>query len=619
MDYQKLGKDILAAAGGEKNVNSLIHCATRLRFKLKNSSKANKNAIEKMNGVITVVESGGQFQVVIGNSVAKVYDAIMDITHLDDHSSIDSFAEEGNDKESLLSRAIDVISGIFTPFLGALAGAGILKGLLALFVALGWLSAQSGTYQIWYAASDSVFYFLPILLAYTSAKQFKVNQFVSVAIAGALIYPSIVSLVGKSAGLTFFGIPVVLMSYSSTVIPIILAIWLLSFLEPILNRLISESIRYILSPMLSLMIMVPLTLIVVGPLGTYISDGLASGYSLIYNLAPFAAGLVMGALWQVFVIFGVHWAFVPLMMNDISQLGHDTLLPLLTPAVLAQAGAALGVFLKTKNRKLKSLSGSSTITALFGITEPTIYGVTLKYKKPFICAAVSGGIGGAIVGAVHSQAMSFTFPSLLAIPTYLGKGFTGMLIGISIAFLLAAVLTYFFGFRDEVSGSDQAAKTERSAKEPLIEKEVVISPIKGKAEPLNKVNDQAFASGALGKGMAVVPDEGVLKAPVSGIVSTVYPTGHAIGVTSDNGAEILMHIGIDTVRLNGKYFSVRVKQGEHVNQGQPLVTFDLEKIKSEGYDPTTSVIVTNSSNYLDIIGTDQSAAGTKDRLMTLVI
>lgn len=616
MDYQKLGNDILAAVGGEKNVKSLIHCATRLRFKLKNSSKADKNSIEKMDGVITVVESAGQFQVVIGNAVAKVYDAIIGATHLTAAASVVS-SEESDDKENLLGRAIDVISGIFTPFLGALAGAGILKGLLALFVALGWLSTKSGTYLIWYAASDSVFYFLPILLAFTSAKQFKVNQFVSVALAGALVYPSLAALVGKSAGLTFFGIPVILMGYTSTVIPIILATWLLSLLEPVLNRFIHESLRNILTPMFSLMIMVPLTLIIVGPLGTYISDGLASGYTWLYSLAPAVAGLIMGAMWQVFVIFGVHWGFVPLMMNDLAKLGHDTLLPLLAPAVLAQAGAAFGVFLKTKNRKLKSLSGSSAITALFGITEPTIYGITLKYKKPFVCAAISGGIGGAFVGAAHNQAMSFTMPSLLAVPTYLGVGFTGMLIGISIAFILAAVLTYFVGFNEKVSGSDR--QVTPSAKEPLITKEVVVSPIKGQAEPLNQVNDQAFASGALGKGMAVVPDEGVLKAPVTGTVSAVYPTGHAIGITSEGGAQILMHIGIDTVRLNGKYFTTQVKQGQHVQQGQPLVTFDIDKIKEAGYDPTTSIVVTNSADYLDVIGTDQTAAGNEDRLMTLVV
>ncbi len=616
MDYQKLGRDILAAVGGEKNVKSLIHCATRLRFKLKSVAKADKDRIEKMDGVITVVESGGQFQVVIGNAVAKVYDGVVAGTHLADASSAYGVSKTSDEKENLLSRAIDIISGIFTPFLGALAGAGILKGLLALCVALDWMSTKSGTYLIWYAASDSVFYFLPILLAFTSAKQFKVNQYVAVAIAGALIYPSLVALVGKSGGLNFFGIPVLLMSYTSTVIPIILAIWVLSYLEPLLNRLIHESVRNILTPMLSLMIMVPLTLIVVGPLGTYISDGLATGYTWLYGLAPVVAGLIMGAMWQVFVIFGVHWGFVPLMMNDIAKLGHDTLLPLLAPAVLSQAGAAFGVFLKTRNRKLKSLSGSSTITALFGITEPTIYGVTLKYKKPFICAVISGGIGGAIVGAAHNQAMSFTMPSLLALPTYLGVGFTGMLIGIALAFVLAAILTYFVGFNE---GVPESSRSMAQSVDKLITKEVVSSPAKGKTEPLNQINDQAFASGALGKGMAIIPDEGVLRAPVSGTVSAVYPTGHAIGITSDGGAQLLMHIGIDTVKLNGKYFSTQVKQGQHVRQGQPLVTFDIDKIKQAGYDPAILVVVTNSSDYLDVIGTDQAVTGIKDRLMTLVI
>ncbi|WP_353949106.1 beta-glucoside-specific PTS transporter subunit IIABC [Sporolactobacillus sp. Y61] len=617
MDFRKTGEEILQAVGGEKNVKSLIHCATRLRFKLKNTSKVKKDEVEQIEGVITVVESGGQFQVVIGNSVGKVFDAIMENSHLGDESTGHELSEN-DDKENIFGKAIDIISGIFTPFLGALAGAGILKGLLALFVAVGWMSSTSGTYQIWYAASDSVFYFLPILLAFTSAKQFKANQFVAVVMAGALIYPNLVALAGKGEGLTFFGIPVVLMNYASTVIPIILAVWILSLLEPLLNRLIHESLRNILTPMFSLMIMVPLTLIVVGPLGTYASDGLALGYSWLYELAPLVAGLIMGALWQVFVIFGVHWGFVPLMMNDLAKIGHDTLLPLLAPAVLSQAGAALGIFLKTRDMKLKSLSGSASLTALFGITEPAIYGVTLKYKRPFICAVISGGIGGAIAGAAHARAMSFTMPGLLALPTYLGSGFTGILIGVLISFILAAVLTYFVGFKDH-SVDSRITDIQRGDGETLIKKEVVGSPLKGKAIPLNEVNDRAFASGALGKGIAVVPDEGVLEAPVSGIVSAVYPTGHAIGLTSDGGAEILIHIGIDTVRLNGKYFTVKVKQGDHVDLGQVLVTFDLGKIQQEGYDVTTSVIVTNSKDYLDVIGADKASVIQKEPLMTLVI
>lgn len=591
MNYENLAQDILVGVGGKENINTAWHCATRLRFKLKNEANANTEAIEKLDGVVTVVKSGGQYQVVIGNSVGKVFEPLARMADLENTNTAEVTDNETKSKENLVNRFISFISSVFTPFLGAMAGAGVLKGLLALFVAVGWLQSTSGTYQIWYAAGDGFFFFLPLMLAFTAAKQLKVNQFVAVSLAAALLYPALATAISTPKGIDFFGIHVVPTTYSSSVVPILLAIWVLSYIEPVLDKIFPEAVRNILTPMVALMIMTPLTLLVVGPIGTSVGTILSSGVTAIYNFAPFLAGIIMGALWQVFVIFGVHWTFVPVMINNIGKLGYDPLLPILSVAVVAQAGAALGVFLKTKDKKLKSLAGSSVLTALLGITEPTIYGITLKLKKPFICATIAGAIGGAIAAAGGAQGHSFTLPSLLALPTYIGKGFISVVIGLSVAFFLAAVLTYLFGVTNTVVAEKDTMKVTN------LEGEQIMAPVSGTLIPLTSVKDEVFASEAMGKGIAIIPTDDIVKSPVNGTVSAVYPTKHAIGIISDNGAEILIHIGIDTVALKGKFFEQLVLQNEKVTVGQPLVKFDRNAIKHAGYDTSVMMIVTNTQTY----------------------
>lgn len=602
MNYEDLAQNILTNVGGKENINDAWHCATRLRFKLKDEDKANTEKIEQMEGVVTVVKSSGQYQVVIGNSVAKVFDPLAELAGLDNTKAKDEIKDDGK-KENLVNRFISFISSVFTPFLGAMAGAGVLKGLLALFVAVGWMQQTSGTYQIWYAAGDAFFFFLPMMLAFTAAKQLKVNQFVAVALAGALVYPALASAISSPKGLDFFGIHVVPTTYSSSVIPVLLAIWVLSYIEPVLDKILPESVRNILTPLFALMIMTPLTLLVVGPLGTSVGTLLSSGVSAIYNFAPFLAGIIMGALWQVFVIFGVHWTFVPVMINNISKLGYDPLLPILTVAVISQAGAALGVFLKIKDAKMKSLAGSSVLTALLGITEPTIYGVTLKLKKPFICATIAGAIGGAIAAAGGAHANAFTLPSLLAIPAYLGKGFTSVIIGLVVAFVLGTVLTYFFGVSNVISDNNETNDNDVAD----LGDDKIIAPVSGTIIPLESVNDPVFASLAMGKGIAIVPESDDVVSPVNGTVMAVYPTKHALGIISDNGVEILIHIGIDTVNLNGEYFEQFVAQNQKVKIGDKLVKFDRNAIKGAGYDTTVMVIVTNTPNY-EITETTQTVA-----------
>lgn len=409
MSNEKLAKDILASVGGEGNVSSLVHCATRLRFKLKNKDQADKNQTQNIPGVITVVENGGQYQVVIGNTVGDVYKEILKISSIgDDDKSDAAAAPEGN----WFNKTVDIISGIFTPFLGALAASGILKGLLLMLASLGWLTKTGGVYSIWFAAADSIFYFLPLAIAVTSSRKFGANTFVALALAGALVYPNIITLYNDKADITFFNIPVVLMSYTSSVIPVIIAVWLLSILEKFLNRVIHDSVKNFITPLICLMVIVPLTLIAVGPIGIYASLGLAKGYTFLYNLSPIVAGIILGAGWQLLVVMGLHWAFVPIMYNNIAVYGYDTMKPLMAPSNFAQAGAALGVFLKTRNPKVKAIAGPAAITGLFGITEPIIYGISIRYKKPFVWAIIGGAIAGAITGASGSVQYCSRYPGL---------------------------------------------------------------------------------------------------------------------------------------------------------------------------------------------------------------
>lgn len=610
MGETALAKQLLKLVGGKQNINQVWHCATRLRFTLKDQDKVPKEKVEALDGVITVVEASGQFQVVIGNNVSDVYQEVVKLepSLSDGTEGPATVTHEKMTFKRAFNGLLTFISGVFTPFLGAMAGAGILKGLLSLAVVLGWLTTKSGAYQIWWAAADGIFYFLPLALAFTAAKQLKVNQFVAMAIAAAMVYPNIVALVGKPS-IDFFGIPVVAANYTATVLPILLVVVVQKFLEPFFNKIWHESVRNILAPLCLLVVIVPLTMLVVGPVSSILSNGLATAIVSLNKSVPVLAGMILGGFWQVFVIFGVHWALVPVMMNNIALYGTDPMMPILLPAVLAKAGAAFAVFLKARDAKMKSLAGSSTITALFGITEPTIYGITLKLKKPFYCACVAGAVGGIIVAMSGAGANVASLASVLSLPTYLGKGFGVSVIGDVVAFVLGVGLTLAFG------GINAPAKNQAAAEVVADHAETLAAPVKGTLVALSDVPDEVFASGTMGQGIAIEPEENVVKSPVAGTVSLVYPTGHAIGITSDKGAEILIHIGIDTVNLKGKHFKALIEQGQKVTVGTPLVEFDYQAIQAAGYAPTVMMIVTNSDQYQ--VETRSDGATDDDALMTL--
>ncbi|AXX65061.1 PTS beta-glucoside transporter subunit IIABC [Bombilactobacillus bombi] len=627
MDYTNLATNILELVGGDTNINSAWHCATRLRFILKDETKANTEKIEDLDGVIKVVKAGGQYQIVIGNNVGEVYDALISIdSRLGDDSEVTKTTTEK--KKLTFKGAFDAfiafISGSFTPFLGAMAGAGILKGLLSLFVAVHWMTPNTGAYQVWYAAADGIFYFLPIILAFTAAKQLKVNQYVTVSIAMALVYPTMVALTTKHAAINFFGIPIVPTTYTSTVIPILLVVFVQKYLEPIFNKFWHESVRNILTPLCVLMILVPLTFIVVGPISTVISNALAGLVLALYQNARILSGLVLGAFWEVFVIFGVHWAFVPVMMNNLTKWGYEPLMPILLPAVLSQAGAAFGVFLKTKDKKMKGLAGSNTITAIFGITEPTVYGITLKMKKTFYCAMAAGGIGGAIVAISGAHANSVSLATILSLPTFIGKGFGLSIIGDIVAFALGTIFTILWGGvndnKVEVADTgDTASNNINNDKKEINYNQAtkLASPLTGTIVPLADIKDEVFSSGAMGQGVAIEPSVGEVVAPADATVQMVFPTGHAVGLTTDDGAEILIHIGMDTVQLDGKGFETLVKKGDHVTAGQLLVKFDIDIIKDAKLEVTTPIIITNTKNYHEVKTVATGKINQKDELLEL--
>lgn len=612
MNNRELAKAIIENVGTEGNIISLVHCVTRLRFKLVDISKANKVAIEKLEGVISVVESGGQFQVVIGNNVGNVYNEIAKITNFTDEKEV---ATEIEEKTSIGHKVLDLISGIFAPVLNIVASISILRGLLAIFIYFNLITSNSGTYKILYVMTDSALYFMPILLAFTAAKKFGTSEFIAVILGAALVHPAIISLFNNSNGIDFLGIPVKGVDYSFTFIPVVIAVFLLSKLEKLLNKVLHENLKIFLLPVISLAIMVPLTFIIIGPIATIITKAVGMGYTALYIASPILVGILVGATWQALVIKGIHWAVMPIVINNLSLYGVDTLMALMLPASLGQAGAVLGVLLKTKNRNIRKVAKSTIPTGLLGVTESSIYGITLKYKTPFTCASIGGAVGGAIAGYSGSATMGYVIPGLLTLPVYFGQGFSGLIIAVCTSYLLAVVLS-FITFKDPVE-KDNNVMEESNTTQNTVETEIILSPLSGEVKELSQVSDKVFASEALGKGIAIVPSEGKLVSPVNGVVSVVFHTGHAVGVTSEDGAEILMHIGFDTVSLDGNCFELKVKQGDVVKQGQLLVEFDIDGIKKEGLDTTTPIVITNMDNYSDVMTINQGIVKFSDNILKL--
>lgn len=612
MDYKKLAADIVDLVGGEKNVQSVTHCATRLRFNLKDDSSAQTDKLKSTKGVMGVVNKGGQYQVVIGSDVASVYREILELGNFEGGGG----KEEVKDDKGPVVRVLDTIAGIFTPIIPAITGAGMLKAVMALLVAFKVIDTTSETYQFLNFIADAAFYFLPFLIANSAAKKFKCNAYMAMSIAGVILHPTFINMVNAAKetgeGLKFIGIPVSLASYSSSVIPIILGVWFMSFVEPLADKVSPKPVKFFTKPLLTLIVTAPVTLIVLGPLGNIIGDGIAAAISYLNTHASWLVPLIVGTFTPLMVMTGMHYGLIPIGINNIATAGFDTVVgPGMLGSNIAQGGASLAVAVRTKNSEVRQLATSAGITAVCGITEPAMYGISLRFKKPLIAAMIGGGVSGLFLGITGVGRYTSGSPGLLALPGYIGtEGARNIIfacIGAAIAFAVSFIISLILGIEDpaeESGGSDVKEDAGEHARAQAdgaagagVRDSVVYSPLKGKAVPLNTVNDPTFAEEVLGQGIAVIPQEGKVYAPFDGVADTVFETGHALGLSGKDGVEVLIHVGLDTVNLQGKYFSPKVAPHETIKKGQLLLEFDKDAIIKEGYDIVTPVIVTNSDQY----------------------
>ena len=655
--YRDLAQFIIDNVGGKENIISVVHCTTRLRFKLKDEAKANDDQLKANDGIVTVVKSSGQYQVVIGTHVDKVYDDVLAVGGLTGGGQVaDDYEDKSN--MSLMDRFIDLISGIFTPFLGVMAAAGMIQGLTSAMGSFGWISTTSGTYTILYAIGNGFFYFLPIILGLTAARKFKVNEFIGIAIGAAMVYPNILSLYNSKTVLmtlfkgsiiespihaTFLKIPVILINYSSTVIPIVLAVWFASYVQKFVTKLIPGVVQLFLVPFFTLLITVPITFLVIGPVATWIADIIAAAIQAVINFSPILAAVIVGGFWQVLVMFGVHWGIVAAFYTELSSQGWDQMLLFSVSVCFSQIGVVTAIIFQTKNPKTKAIALPALISGIFGVTEPAIYGVTLPRKKSFILSCIGGAIGAIPFALGGVKAFSMAGMGVFAFPMVIGKSHVASsliwwLISVIVSYLAGLLLQFIFGksavdSKEELAELQAAAVTEVGAQVADVKRGAaeqtakeadeynqptkLYAPVNGQTLPLTEVKDEVFSSEAMGKGLAFVPSEGLLRAPADGTVVLVFPTGHAIGMQTAAGAEILMHIGMDTVNLQGKGFETLVEKGQAVKAGDPLVKFDLAAIKQAGYDPTMPMVVTNSVKYHEVKAVAKDTVAVGDEVLEL--
>ena len=612
MNYKNLAETILKNVGGEDNIASLTHCATRLRFNLKDEKKADTAALKATKGVMGAVSNAGQYQVIIGSDVGNVYKEVMELTNLENNSS--SNANEKDDRKPL-AKVIDTISGIFTPILPAITAAGMMKAVLSLLIAFNVITKQSQSYQVIDFMADAAFYFLPILLASSAAKKFKTNQYMAMMIGGMLLHPNFTAMVNTAkeagTGIKVFGLPITLAGYSSSVLPIILAVWFMSYVEPIADKVSPKAIKFFSKPLITALITGIVTLVVIGPIGYIISDKIGLGIKTLESYAGWLVPTIIGGLTPLLIMTGTHYGLIPIGINNRMTMGYDTVIyPGMLASNVAQGGAALAVAVKSKNTEIKQLASSAGITAVCGITEPALYGINLRFRKALYSSMIGGAVGGLFLGTFRVANYSGGSPGFLTLPSYIGgdtmTNFIYAAIGAVISVVVAFVVCLII-YKDPVEEDNNEVenKSKLENKNVSLENSITVkSPLKGEAVSLKNVNDPVFADEIMGKGIAIIPTEGKVVSPVNGTVQMIFKTKHAIGLKSNDGAEILIHVGMDTVKLEGKYFTAHVKDGDEIKVGDTLVEFDMEAIKKEGYEIITPVIITNMSEFGEILSID---------------
>ena len=626
-DYAEIADTMIAALGGRDNITRLFHCMTRLRFYVKDRSKINEDEIRKISGISGTNWHEDQFQVIAGNEVNDIYRALEDKGVPTD----DAPAASSDSSKSVVSKVIDAITGCMTPMIPALTAAGMIKVVLTLLTNFHLVTDTSSTYQVISFIGDVTFYFMPFLIAANAAKVFRVNQSLALFIAGVYLSPTFVAMVAGDAAITLFGLPITKATYSYSVIPVILMVWITHYIEILVDRITPRMVKLILNPTLVILISAPIALIVVGPLGTIIGNGLAVAINFLSVKLGFIIVGILAATFPFIVMTGMHHALTPIGLNAIATGGTDTLIFVSQVcANLAQSGSSFAVAVKSKDSNMKQLASAAGVSAMMGITEPALYGVTLKLKRPVVAAAIAAGIGG-IVGGILQVSLYIAQNCIMAIPAFIGeKGMSNLLYGlimIVVSFVGAFVLTFIFGFEDvqtETEGADETAENEEKRVQqnaaPLVEKIELCAPVSGTVKALTDVQDKTFADKVLGDGAAIIPSEGKVYAPADGTVANIMDSKHGIMFVTDSGAEILIHIGLDTVNLNGKYFKSHVSNGDKVKKGKLLVEFDMDAIKKEGYDLITPMVVTNISDYIKAVCMEKEDASVKagDKFLTIV-
>ncbi|MEK3823480.1 glucose PTS transporter subunit IIA [Paenibacillus sp. FSL K6-1558] len=624
MKTEELAKEIIANIG-QDNITYATHCATRLRFNVKDETQVNLKALDRLEGVLRAQFNSGQLQIIIGAKVKSVFDAVSEKLDLDNQ---DIEVKAVQQKKNVLSRVVETVAGIFGPVIPVLIGCGMVKSVLAILTTMNLLETTSGAYQTFNLISDLIFYFFPFFLAVSAAKKFKTNEYLAVALAGAYMYPTIMEGAAKVAetgvtSLSFFGLPLLLVNYKSTIIPIIISVWVMSYVHRFVNKRIPDMFKILFVPMIVLFIMVPLGLIVFGPIGTYFGSGVAQIVTYLYTVNGVIGAFLFGTFRPLLIIFGMHYAITPINSQLIAEYGYSVISPANLTGNLAQAGACLGVFLLLKHKASKSSALSSGVTAMFGITEPAIFGFNLKYKRPFICAMLAGGIGAAYINFWGGGATALILPGILALPTYIADSYIHIIIGVVISITLALVAVLIWGIEEDIpapatvnasngmvsagTASPTAATSESSAStsankgiDRVIRPSgtlIIGSPINGTVKNIKEIDDPIFA---LGSGAAVESIDGKVYAPFDGKVVSLFPTKHAIGLLSNEGVEMLVHVGINTVKLKGKHFTAHVQQDQIIKQGDLLIEYDHKAIRAEGFDTVVPIIISNTFEYQSV-------------------
>lgn len=625
MDYKKLAERILEKLGGKENVESVVHCMTRLRFVLKDESQVDDEQVKKIKGVIGVMKKSGQYQIIIGNEVASVYKEICALGNFKEKTSVKKIEKKN---QNIISEMLDIISSVMSPVIPAIIGAAMIKVLLTVLPMIGILSNTSQTYELLSVIGDGAFFFMPVLIGMSAAKRFNANPYYAVSIALIILHPNFISLLkgANEAGQTvkFFNlIPVTYANYSYSVIPIILSVAVLPYIEQFVDKITPKITKNFLKPMLVMLFIAPIVMVVIGPLGAIFGDMLSTAVYFIQDKLGFIAVGLVAAVFPFVVMTGMHHAFTPIKLGVLATTGFEGFICIAEfCANMAQGAAALAVSIKSKNSDIKQSAGSSAFSALVaGITEPALYGTNLRFKKPMIGACLGGLMGGLVGGFFQMKCYGVATPAIVTIPQYLEEGnpqsFLYIFITLGVTVVSTFIITYVIGFEDPVEEDDEEMLEEKVTI-PLNTGLNIVSPLEGHMIELSQVNDVTFSSGVMGNGVAIIPTKGQVVAPFDGTIDVFFKTHHAIGLRSETGVELLIHVGLDTVNLEGKYFTPHRKQGDTIKTGDVILEFDIEKIKKAGYELVTPIIITNSQQFMDIIVKKKDVVTANDQVLAII-